>query len=90
MPIPTLEFGSTGIPTDASFVLLSGVPVVSLISGPLYLYDDADGMEMVDEEQLVPVARWFADLVDRVDRVPGGRIGLIPRRLRRRLPRGRW
>lgn len=85
-----LEYGRLGIPTDASFMLLSGVPVVSLISGPLYLYDDADTMHMVDVEQLVPVARYFADVVERVDRVPGGRIGLVPRRLRRRLPRGRW
>lgn len=85
-----LEYGRFGIPTDASFVLLSGVPVVSLISGPLYLYDDADTLEMVDVDQLVPVARYFADVVERVDRVPAGRIGLVPRRLRQRLPRGRW
>lgn len=85
-----LEYGRFGIPTDASFMLLSGVPVVSLISGPLYLYDDADTLEMVDVEQLVPVARYFADVIERVDRVPGGRIGLVPRALRRRLPRGKW
>ncbi len=85
-----LEYGRFGIPTDASFMLLSGVPVVSLISGPLYLYDDADTVEMVDVDQLVPVARYFADVIERVDRVPGGRIGLVPRTLRRRLPRGRW
>lgn len=85
-----LEYGRFGIPTDASFMLLSGVPVVSLISGPLYLYDDADTMEMVDVDQLLPVAHYFADVVERVDRVSGGRMGLVPRRLRRRLPRGRW
>ena len=85
-----LEWGRLGIPTDASFVLLSGVPVVSLISGPLYLYDDADDMAMVDVDQLLPVAQYFADLVDRVDAVPGARIGLLPRRIRRLLPRGRW
>ena len=45
---------------------------------------------MVDVDQLLPVARYFADVVERVDRVPGGRIGLVPRVVRRRLPRGRW
>jgi len=85
-----LEYSRSGIPTDASFMLLSGVPTVSLVSGPLYLYDDADTPEWVDVDQLVPVAQLFIDLIDRVDRARGDRIGLVPQRLRRRLPRGRW
>lgn len=85
-----LEWGRLGIPTDASFSLVSGVPVVSLISGPLYLYADADDLAKVDVDQLVPVARYFADVVDRVDAVPGSRIGWLPRSVRRRLPRGNW
>ncbi|HQR26094.1 MAG TPA: M28 family peptidase [Nocardioides sp.] len=85
-----LEYSRSGIPTDASFMLLSGVPTVSLISGPLYLYDDADTPAFVDTDQLVPVARFFIDLIDRADRARGDRIGLVPRSLRRRLPRGRW
>lgn len=85
-----LEWGRLGIPTDASFSLVSGVPVVSLISGPLYLYADADDMSKVDVDQLLPVARYFADVVDRVDSVRGSRIGWLPRGVRRRLPRGRW
>nr|WP_275940877.1 M28 family peptidase [Nocardioides zeae] len=84
------ELSRTGIPTDASFTLLAGVPTVSLISGPLYLYDDADTLDKVDVDQLEPVARFFADLLERADRAPGQRIGLVPARLRRRLPRGRW
>lgn len=84
------EFTSMGVPTDASFVLTSGVPVISLVSGPLYLYDDADTVDKVDVAQLEPVGRLYADLVDLVDRRPGQRLGLVPARLRRRLPRGRW
>lgn len=85
-----LEYSRSGIPTDASFTLLAGVPTVSLVSGPLYLYDQADTPEWVDTEQLVPVARFFIDVIDRVDRARGDRIGLIPRPLRNKLPRGRW
>lgn len=84
------ELGRGGIPTDASFIFASGVPTISLVSGPLYLYDDADTLEQVDVDQLEPVARAFADLVDESDRRPAGRLGLAPRRLRRLLPRGRW
>jgi hypothetical protein len=84
------EFTSLGVPTDASFVLTSGVPIISLVSGPLYLYDAADTVDKVDVDQLEPVGRLYADLVDLVDRRPGQRLGLVPTRLRRLLPRGRW
>ncbi|PRB07476.1 hypothetical protein CQ047_13950 [Microbacterium sp. MYb72] len=85
-----LEFFAGGIPTDASFTFVSGVPTISLISGPLYLYDDADTIERIDRAQLVPVARFFADLVDDADRRNGRMLGTMPAALRRRLPRGRW
>ncbi|WP_223585696.1 M28 family peptidase [Microbacterium sp. OVT16B] len=85
-----LEFFAGGIPTDASFTFVSGVPTISLISGPLYLYDDADTIERIDRGQLVPVARFFADLVDDADRRNGRMLGTMPAALRRRLPRGRW
>lgn len=85
-----LEFFSGGIPTDASFTLVAGVPTVSLISGPLYLYDDADTIERIDRSQLVPVARFFLDVIDDVDRRAGALLGFLPRRLRMLLPRGRW
>ncbi|MFT4281036.1 M28 family peptidase [Microbacterium sp.] len=90
MGAAALEFFAGGIPTDASFTLVSGVPTVSLISGPLYLYDDADTIERIDRAQLVPVARFFADLLDDVDRRRGATLGTMPAPLRRLLPRGRW
>lgn len=85
-----LEFFAGGIPTDASFTFVSGVPTVSLISGPLYLYDDADTIDRIDRGQLEPVARFFADVVDDAERHEGRRLGTIPAALRRLLPRGRW
>ncbi|MBM7520034.1 M28 family peptidase [Nocardioides nitrophenolicus] len=85
-----LEFTLDGIPTDASFTLTAGVPTISLVSGPLYLYDDADTVDKVDVDQLVPVANAFAELMAAADARPAERLGLIPRRVRRLLPRGRW
>ncbi|MFJ4167039.1 M28 family peptidase [Microbacterium sp. NPDC089698] len=85
-----LEFFAGGIPTDASFTFVSGVPTVSLISGPLYLYDDADTIERIDTAQLEPVARFFIDIVDDADRHRGSLLGTLPSGLRRLLPRGRW
>lgn len=85
-----LEFTRDGIPTDASFTLVSGVPTISLISGPLYLYDDADTIDKIDVDQLVPVTRFFADAVDFAQRSRGQRLGLLPASVRSRLPRGRW
>ena len=85
-----LEFFAGGIPTDASFTLVAGVPTISLISGPLYLYDDADTVERIDRAQLVPVARFFADLIDDADRRNGRMLGTMPTALRNLFSRGRW
>ena len=85
-----LEASASGIPTDASFTFVAGVPTVSLVSGPLYLYDDADTIDRIDTEQLVPVARFFADVVDDAEARRGSLLGTLPAPLRRRLPRGRW
>ncbi|WP_436700305.1 M28 family peptidase [Nocardioides sp. BYT-33-1] len=85
-----LEFTLDGIPTDASFTFTAGVPTISLVSGPLYLYDDADTLDKIDVDQLVPVANAFAELMAAADVRAPGRLGLIPRPVRRLLPRGRW
>ncbi len=55
------------MPTDASPLSRAGVPTASFISGPIYLYDDVDTIEMVDVPQLVPVAAAFVDIIDRFD-----------------------
>ncbi|WP_024356287.1 M28 family peptidase [Leucobacter chironomi] len=85
-----LEASANGIPTDASFTFVSGVPTVSLVSGPLYLYDDADTIDRIDVAQLVPVARFFADVIDDAEQHRGSLLGMLPAPLRRRLPRGHW
>ncbi|MBM0126400.1 M28 family peptidase [Pimelobacter simplex] len=85
-----LEFTLDGIPTDASFTFTAGVPTISLVSGPLYLYDAADTVDKIDADQLVPVANAFAELMAAADTRAAGRLGLVPRAVRRRLPRGRW
>ncbi|KAA1378812.1 M28 family peptidase [Aeromicrobium fastidiosum] len=64
-----------GIPTDASFVLQAGVPTISLIAGPLYMYDDADTIDKIDQSQLRPVATFFADMLDALEKTPADRIG---------------
>jgi len=63
---------------------------VSLVSGPLYLYDDADTIDRIDVDQLEPVARFFADVIDDAEAHKGSLLGVLPAKLRRRLPRGRW
>lgn len=63
-----------GIPTDASFVLQAGVPTISLIAGPLYMYDEADTIDKIDQTQLRPVAEFFADMLDAIEKTPGNRI----------------
>lgn len=65
-----------GVPTDASFVCLNGVPTISLISGPNYLYDLADTLDKVDKDQLVPVTEAFADIIEAIDATPPALIGL--------------
>jgi len=85
-----LEASASGIPTDASFTFVSGVPTVSLVSGPLYLYDDADTIDRIDIDQLEPVARFFADVIDEAEARRGSTLGVLPMPLRRKLPRGRW
>ncbi len=85
-----LEASASGIPTDASFTFVAGVPTVSLVSGPLYLYDDADTIDRIDVDQLEPVARFFADVIADAEAHNGATIGVLPAPVRRLLPRGKW
>ncbi len=85
-----LEASASGIPTDASFTFVAGVPTISLVSGPLYLYDDTDTLERIDVDQLEPVARFFADVIDDADGRRSSLLGVLPSPVRRLLPRGNW
>jgi Peptidase family M28 len=64
-----------GIPTDASFTCVSGVPTASLIAAPIYLYDQADTLDKVAKDALQPVAKVFADLIEAMDKTPSDQMG---------------
>lgn len=65
-----LPVDNLGMPTDASFLTAkpeNGIPVVSFISGPIYLYDMADTLDKVAVKELRPVAKAFTEVVDGMD-----------------------
>ncbi|HTU14002.1 MAG TPA: M28 family peptidase [Solirubrobacterales bacterium] len=62
--LPAGVFGGDGIPTDASFSYAAGVPVISLISGPIYLYDKQDTIDKIHKPHLRPVAKAFAEITE--------------------------
>ena len=66
--IPATFFGSS-IPTDASFTYAAGVPVVSLISGPIYLYDKQDTLDKVYKPHLRPWALAYKEMIARMSRM---------------------
>lgn len=57
------------IPTDASYAAQAGLPTVSYISGPIYLYDDIDTIDKVDAAQVVPVNAAFVDIIGQLMRL---------------------
>ncbi len=67
---------TVGVPTDASWACLYGLPTASFIAGPSYLYDDADTLDKVAVDDLVPVMNVFADLITTMDATPNALIGL--------------
>jgi hypothetical protein len=58
------------VPTDAGDFNRKGFTVISLISPPVYIYDQADTPDKVAVDQLNPVAAAFADIIEAIDRVP--------------------
>lgn len=59
-----------GIPTDAGPLNREGFPVVSYISGPVYLFDAADTLDRVPRDQLVPLAKLYIDYIENLNRYP--------------------
>jgi len=60
-----------GIPTDVGVIQkLTGVPVISVISAPAYLYDISDTLDKVAVEELQPTALMAAGLLDALDAAP--------------------
>jgi len=60
-----------GVPTDAGMFAREGYPVSSLISGPVWLFDDDDTLERVAVEELAPLSAMYIDFVGRLDRLAG-------------------
>ena len=59
-----------GVPTDAQFFGRSGIPVVSLISGPAWLFDDDDTLERVDVARLAPLTAMYINFASRIGATP--------------------
>lgn len=68
----------TGIPTDVSGLLKAGIPTVSLIAGPAYMYDEQDTLDKVAFNELRPVANTFANIIDAIDNSYSETIGYLP------------
>ncbi len=65
-----------GIPADSNGFCLQGIPTATLISGPNYLYDAEDTLDKVAQDQLVPVAKTFIEVIDAIDATPTPLIGI--------------
>lgn len=59
-----------GVPTDAQHYWRAGMPVVSLISGPVWLFDDDDTLARVDKERLAPLTAMYIDFASRLSATP--------------------
>ena len=59
-----------GVPTDAGEYYAAGVPVVSLISGPSWLFDEADTLDRVAKGELVPTTQRYVDFINRLNATP--------------------
>lgn len=66
--LPATFFG-VSLPTDASGAYQEAVPVVSLISGPIYLYDRQDTLDKVYKPHLRPMALAYKEMIARMSRM---------------------
>ena len=74
-----LQTGSPlGVPHDGAMYYSNGIPILGFISGPEWLLHSDDTIEKVAEDQLIPVARTFKKVVDRVFKMPDGLVGNSP------------
>lgn len=67
--VPANMFGDE-VPTDAGLFYDVGVPIISVVSGPIYLYDNQDTIDKVAKEELLPTTETFADIVWRLTKLP--------------------
>lgn len=62
------------VPTDAHLFWKNGIPIYSLISGPVYLFDATDTPDKVAKDQLEVLTRMFIDVIRGLDNVPHEKI----------------
>ena len=62
------------VPTDAHLFWKSGIPIYSLISGPVYLFDASDTPDKVAKDQLPLLTKMFADVIEELDAIPAEKI----------------
>lgn len=60
------EYKSGDVNSDAYDFHVRGIPVVSLIAAPMYIYHNSDDVDKVHEASLEPVAMMFIELVSKV------------------------
>jgi len=61
-------------PTDGGDFYAYGVPVFNMISNPVYLLIDDDGMDKLCQERLIPTAEAFYQLIEKLDHVKTGEL----------------
>jgi len=69
-------------PCDSAPFFTAGIPSACHISGPLYLFDPLDTVDKVRVVDLVPVARFFANAIRRVDALPANELAQGMKRVR--------
>ncbi|MFX0073811.1 MAG: M28 family peptidase [Candidatus Hermodarchaeota archaeon] len=67
MPTEGFPPGSDHPPTDAAPFHLAGVPIVSLLSAPPYLFDPADTLDKVHIPSLEPITRAVINIIDNLE-----------------------
>lgn len=63
-----------GVPTDAHAFHQAEYPIYSYISGPEYLFDPCDTIDMVAIDELNPVASAWIDVITELDEVPASQL----------------
>jgi len=66
MPTEGFPPGSKHPPTDAAPFHLAGVPIISLLSAPPYLFDPADTLDKVHTPSLEPITRAVIYIIQRL------------------------
>ena len=61
--LPTTLLPDEELPSDADWTYRAGVTVISLISAPIFLYDECDSLDKVDRPQLGLVTSAFARMI---------------------------